>query len=488
MSGRRIGRGRIHPVQWLLLLAAMVAGPVRGQAQSADRLTTVDAQLSENTVSSQKSGRKAVSDLMTEAGSTGSGDSHAGTGAPGGGRFGEWGGHLKLRGGVSWMPADSVFQPVGTGAYGDGYGELRLKNRLYFGSWGDFETHYLLAAAGGDTWTRSRELSGGGVSWPGWGAGRSPSDDRRLLDLTWVVAENDRGTVYHRLDHLCLTLQPDWGTVRIGRQAATWGNGMIFNPMDIFNPFAPTDFERDYKVGDDMVAVEEPLGGAGSLQALVVPRREPVSGEIRADQASLAGKWHFARGATEFELVAAAHYGEPVLGGGIVGYVGGAAWRINVTWTRLDDSTRMDRFWSAVANMDYSWTWGGRNSYGWVEAYYNGLGGPSYTEALADPALADRLLRGELYTLGRVYVDGGLQVEAHPLCNLFVTVIVNAEDPSAVFLPRVVWDAAPNVQITAGANLYAGPVGSEFGGIDIPGSDLPFRYPAGVYLWLSRFF
>jgi hypothetical protein len=22
----------------------------------------------------------------------------------------------------------------------------------------------------------------------------------------------------------------------------TWGNGMLFNPMDLFNPFAPTDF------------------------------------------------------------------------------------------------------------------------------------------------------------------------------------------------------------------------------------------------------
>ena len=40
---------------------------------------------------------------------------------------------------------------------------------------------------------------------------------------------------------------PRWGVVCVGRQAVTWGNGLIFNPMDLFNPFSPVDIERDYK-------------------------------------------------------------------------------------------------------------------------------------------------------------------------------------------------------------------------------------------------
>jgi hypothetical protein len=478
---RSVSRG-FRRAGLLVVVGACLAGAVRAEDQTVPRPST------------------AASPPVTQAGNVESAD-HSETDAPasdpgadaaaatsGTGRFGSWGGHLKLRGAVSWIPDDSVFQSAGNDVFGDGYGELRIKNQFWLGSWGEFETHYELATAGGDTWTRSRELSGGEVSWPGWTAGRPPSDERRLLNLTWIIADNDRGTVYHRLDRLCLTWRPAWGTVRVGRQAVSWGNGMIFNPMDIFNPFAPTDFERDYKVGDDLLSVEAPLGGAGSVQVLAVPRREPSSGDVRADQSSLAGKWHFARGTTEFDLMAAAHYGEAVLGGGAVGYAGGAAWRVNVTWTRVDDSPRLRGFWSAVANLDYSWTWGGKNSYGFVEAYYNGLGGPPYTEALADPALADRLLRGELYTLGRMYLDGGLQVEVHPLCNLFFTAIVNADDPSAVFQPRAVWDAGSNLQFTVGANLYAGARGSEFGGIEVPGSDRYLRYPATLYVWLTRFF
>lgn len=488
MRRRRTGRGRIHPVSILLWCGMLLAGPAMGQDPSEGQPPADESSTAAKPVPGSSSGSGTPLKQSHDGESAGPADPVSSADTIGSGRFGQWGGHLKLRGSVSWMPDDSIFQPVGTGAYGDGYGELRIKNHLYFGSWGEFETHYVLAAAGGDTWTKSRELSDGGVSWPGWNAGRPPSDKRQLLDLTWVITDNDRGAAYQRLDRLCLTLKPGWGTVRIGRQAVSWGNGMVFNPMDVFNPFAPTDFERDYKVGEDMVSMEIPLGGGGSLQSLAVPRRDPASGGIRADQSSVAGKWHFARGTTEFDVLAAAHYGEPVLGGGAVGYAGGAAWRVNVTWTRVDDSPRLDGFWSAVANMDYSWTWGGRNTYGFVEAYYNGLGGPPYDEALADPALVDRLRRGELYTIGRMYLAGGLQVEAHPLCNLYFSVIVNADDPSAVFQPRVVWDAAPNVQLTAGANLYAGATGSEFGGIEVAGSNLPFRYPANVYLWLSRFF
>jgi hypothetical protein len=35
----------------------------------------------------------------------------------------EWGGHLKLRGFVSWIPEETIFEPVVTGSYYDGNAE-----------------------------------------------------------------------------------------------------------------------------------------------------------------------------------------------------------------------------------------------------------------------------------------------------------------------------------------------------------------------------
>ena len=60
------------------------------------------------------------------------------------------------------------------------------------------------------------------------------------------------------------------GSLSIGRQAVTWGNGYVFNPMDLVNPFPPTDIERDYKIGSDMVIGLVNLGTSGDLQLVYV--------------------------------------------------------------------------------------------------------------------------------------------------------------------------------------------------------------------------
>ena len=38
------------------------------------------------------------------------------------------------------------------------------------------------------------------------------------------------------------------------------GERVFFNPMDLFNPFAPTDIEREYKIGDDMAYAKIAFG------------------------------------------------------------------------------------------------------------------------------------------------------------------------------------------------------------------------------------
>jgi hypothetical protein len=121
-------------------------------------------------------------------------------------------------------------------------------------------------------------------------------DDRRLMDLTHTIKEEDSWFLLQRLDRLYLALNRQWGAVRVGRQAVTWGNGFIFNPMDLFNPFPPTAIDRDYKVGDDMINAQFSLSQIGEGQLLYVARRNPDNNKVESDQASVAGKLHFAAG------------------------------------------------------------------------------------------------------------------------------------------------------------------------------------------------
>jgi hypothetical protein len=283
---------------------------------------------------------------------------------------------------------------------------------------------------------------------------------------------------------------PEWGSLRIGRQALTWGNGLIFNPMDLFNPFPPAAIDRDYKVGDDMAAAQVPVSGIGDVQALYVPRRNPQTDDVEWDQSALAGKLHVAMGTTEVDIMAAKNYEDFVGGIGTTGYLGQAAWRLDATWTKVVGNREggKDNFLSLVANLDYSWTWGGKNFFGFIEYYFNGLGQDDYEEAIFDPEIIERISRGNLFVLGKNYLSGQIQVELHPLFSVFLTSINNVGDPSGILQPRAIWDIRQNLQMTFGANVYWGAKGTEYGGFSIPGTDLRTKQLDNAYVWLNYYF
>jgi hypothetical protein len=402
----------------------------------------------------------------------------------------EWGGHVKARGGISWADEESFYQLVDTGPFYDGYAEARLKGKLYFGKWGYLEVHHETVLSGGDTRRTLNELLNLYTS-PFITDLMIPAplnDDRRLMDLTWTMHEDDQYVLYNRFDRLALTLLPKWGAITIGRQAVTWGNGLIFNPMDLFNPFAPTDIERDYKIGDDLISAQISAGTIGTFHFLYVPRRDPLRDTVQWNHSSLAGKFHAAWGTTEFDIMAAKHYEDAVFGIGSTGYLGGAAWRVDGIWTILNDTWGKDYYFSLVANMDYSWIWFSKNFYGFVEFFYNGIGEDNYSEAIFDLDVVERMARGELFILGKTYLSGHLRVELHPLFNCYLTVINNLADPSGVVQPRAVWDVMQNVQITMGANIYYGREGTEYGGIKIPFTPFVARGNDSVFLWVTYYF
>lgn len=399
------------------------------------------------------------------------------------------GGHVKARGGVMWPAGDTHYELVGDREYYDGYAGLRLTNKTFAGNFAVFEIHYEAVVSGGDTRKKIHELSERyGAIAGGFYRQNIPEDDRRFMDLAKTLSDKDDHIVYHRLDRLSATLMPAWGTVCVGRQALTWGNGLVFNPMDLFNPFAPTDIERDYKVGDDMASVRFSSDKIGEFQFLGVPRRDPVSRDVEWDRSSVAGKLHVTSGTTEFDVMAAKHYKDHVMGLGALGYAGSAAWRADATYTFPDSESGADGFFSFMANLDYSWVWMKRNFYGLAEFYYNGLGKDEYFEACSDPDIAARFDRGELYTLGKTYLALEITVELHPLARIYLTAINNLADPSGMLQPRGVWDVAENLQLTSGANVSYGEVGTEYGGFEIPGTNQVLKPANNSFVWFTLFF
>jgi len=402
----------------------------------------------------------------------------------------QWGGHLKLSETVSWIDDDSPYTIIDTGPYYDGSVDARLKNKTYLTDQSFITAHYEIVYSGGDTRENQNKLK---QLFPGFFNDplMSPDtmdDDSRFLDLTKTIQETDRHVLYHRMDRLSLTMQPNWGTICIGRQAITWGNGLVFNPMDLFNPFAPTDVERDYKVGDDMITAQLPLHDIGNIQTLYIPRRDPADHHTTSSRSSFAGKLHFSASTYEFDMMAARHYNDNIFGLGTIGYILNAAWRLDVLGTVIEDESEQDDYLSMIMNIDYSWIWWKKNFYGFLEIFYNGLGDTDYSDAISNTSITERMSRGDIFFFGRKYLAAGIKIELHPLLQAYMTVINNLSDPSGIIQPRLVWDITQDLQCIMGGNIYYGGSDTEFGGFSIENSTYNYVPSNNVYIRITYFF
>jgi hypothetical protein len=392
------------------------------------------------------------------------------------------GGHLKGRAEASTYPDDSALGDVLGNRSRDLGLELRLKTAFRRGRWG-FAADYQGLALNADSLALAGALPG--LLLP---TTRVIDDSRRWWNLTHTAGEPDGTLFVHRLDRLNVSWTAARTVLRFGRQAISWGNGLLFNPVDVFNPFDPAAVDTEYKTGDDMLYGQFLFANGDDLQGVAVVRRDPHSGDVESDQSSLAFKYHGFIGMNEFDLLAAEHYDDTILGAGGTLALGGAVARGDVTWTRTAD----DGVLAAVASLSYSWVWGGRNVSGVFELHYNGFGQPRGNYAAEDlagnPALLTRLARGEMYTIGRRYAAGSMTIELTPLFRLTPNLFVNLDDPSALAQVVADYDWRQNLRLLAALNVPLGPHGSEYGGIGSPVEDRYLSTGAGLFAQLAWYF
>ncbi len=393
----------------------------------------------------------------------------------------ELAGHAKYFYNLTSYPHNSFFDDL-VGATGqDHQVDVRLKFSTRHDSW-DFMADFQLIGVHGDTLALRSSLSGGIIP------GRIINDDRRWFDLSHTIDEGERYALVQRLDRISVGYTGANAVLRFGRQAISWGNGMLFTAMDIFNPFDPAAVDKEYKTGDDMVYGQYLFSNGGDLQAVAVVRRNPFSGEVESEQSSFAVKYHGFAGMNEFDLLLANHFDDTVIGVGGVLNVRGAVARGDVIVT----NTHRDSYISAVASLSYSWVLGGKNWSGILEYHRNGFGqkNGAYSPAdlAANPDLLLRLERGEVFSLARNYLAASATIELTPLFLLSPNFFINLDDPSLLAQVVASWDWKQNIQIIAALNIPIGPPGSEYGGIASGVEDRFFSSGPSLYAQLAFYF
>jgi hypothetical protein len=397
----------------------------------------------------------------------------------------ELGGHAKAQSSVQLFNPDEIGALlVGETVYLNS-GDFRLNTALRSGAWDVTAQAELFALQGNLLEARNDPRLGdlGSSLFPL----PDPSDSRQVLDLSWTLTEGDTHLLFGRTDRLSVGFTRGPLALRLGRQALSWGNGLVFQALDLFNPFPPNAVDKEYKPGIDSLTAQWLFSNGDDLQGIVVPRRADRSEPLTAARSSAALKWRHLHGSLQLELVGALHYQDAVAGLGLSGNLAGGVWRVDLAESFAHDGPAAT---SLVVNYDRSWVWAGRNFYGFVEYFRNGFGETSFGQGVEDldSRLIEHLVRGELFSLGRDELAGGLRLEFTPLTALESTVLVNPRDPSVYLLMHVHHDWRENLTLDAGVQLGLGPHATEYGGVY--SSELDTYLAPGRTFWarLSRYF
>ena len=384
-------------------------------------------------------------------------------------------GRIEVQETGAFARADSLDAALGARDRNDVAADLRLIWEPSADRW-SFSLHYNASVVYGDGVPLARAR----------GAATAPPANLFDLENTFV----DDGKVFgsHRIDRLALTYGTPETVVRVGRQALTWGSGLVFRPMDLFNPFSPTATDTEYKPGSDMVYVQRLFADGSDLQLIVVPRRPRRGAAPSSDASSAAAHLHTTVAGHRTTLLVARDHGDWVAAVGVNGALGGATWNVEVVPTFLDaGGTRV----SALANISYSTTLANRNASLFAEYFHNGFGAheDNFDLVSLPPELRDRLSRGQLFSTRRNYLSAGVTLEVSPLVNAGPTLIADLDDGSVLLLASASVSLGDNLTLVAGAQAPLGGRRTEFGGLPLaPGSQTFVAPPTRLYLQLRRYF
>lgn len=392
-------------------------------------------------------------------------------------------GHVKYRFTVASSPHESLFRRLSGDTTANHGADIRLNLDWRSGGWGA-RADYQLVGLKGETFAVTHEAPEERLFL----TNLIPTDRRRLFDLNSVITEGNDYAILHRVDRLWAGYTGENTTIRLGRQAISWGNGMIYTPMDFLNPFDPAAVDKEYKPGDDMAYGQYALPEGNDLQGALVLRRDLMTENVGAKQSTLVFKYHGFRGSSEVDVLIAEHYADMVVAAGGNWELGGAVWRGDVVVT----STSGDTVPQLVTSLSRSWNAWGKNMSGVVEYYFNGFGqsdGDYSPGALAsNPDLVQRITRGELFTLARQYIAASVTVEIAPLLLAAPNLFVNLSDASALFQAVIQYDFRQDMFLLGSLSVPIGPDGTEFGGIPSAVPDEFLSNGPALFFQLAAYF
>ena len=206
----------------------------------------------------------------------------------------------------------------------------------------------------------------------------------RDLSSDWLneTTGNAQTRAGHEIDRLSWRYMTDLFAVTAGRQPIDWGTGRLWQPLNVFGAFAPTDLDTEFKPGVDALLVETWPADFSSLAFAAVAAPE----HSEAYQESGAAYYRGQVGEqSELLFLAATVNRNQIVGAGWESAWGGMGWRLETAVYDLDNSDQTPVF--AIAGLDYRFA---SDVVLVAEWYYQSAGASTESELLtfqSDPAI-----------------------------------------------------------------------------------------------------
>ena len=255
--------------------------------------------------------------------------------------------------------------------------------------------------------------------------------------------------------------------VTAGRQRIAWGTCLVWNPLDLFNPYSVLDFDYEEKPGSDALRVQVYTGPVSTMEAAGGPGR---------DRRHVTYGIRYLRSLGGYDLAVVGGWERQFwrLGTGWAGQIAGGGFRGEILYSSPDGTVvagsdtgiasvdgvstggKLGDFWTAAVSYDYTF----RNSlYIHGELLYNGLG----TTGEAGLRWAATPVAGELGP-ARYSIFQEVAYDLTPLLRGDVFVVFNPNDRSWISIASAAYAFATDWELDMLAIPAGGKVGSEFGG------------------------
>ncbi len=371
-------------------------------------------------------------------------------------------GELKLQQIFAQTRSNSVLSSLSAKDYALSQSNLRIKTYHQTGRW-EFDLQYLLDVEYSD------DLA------PINGANNAPLSTGHWLDLETNLSQSNTHDISHKLDRASIHYLSDQWVFKLGRQAITWGNGILFHPMDLFNPFSPDSKDTSYKPGIDIAYAQVLFDSGTDLQMLWRPGKNQ-QGRHDSTQGSTASKYLFYIARLQIDLLLAQDYQHNVYGVGVASPMGEAVIKLDVVSTETDNS-RQNLSWDI--NLQHSWQWGDKPLSGTIEYFHNGFSDGSIT-ALDQLTTEQnrRLQRGQSFTLSKDYIALGIQLQWAPLVMISPSLIHQLNDNSQLILANIDYNLSDTSRLLFGLTIARGNDGTEYGGLYVTSNSQIIAQPA----------